>query len=192
MACGWVNYAGKSHTVSHQVFFMVIEGVLALKKTLVSTGLQFYRTIWDILVILVERKEVFWGTNREGDVLCISCLSLLLCACLEWVDKADEWLIPAFRLIRSNFWQAVIWNHCRITHTPENWSEIVGGWLHGSLLFQQRPLRKNRPLGHHICVVTVYLVACIGYSKWNLWNIGNYLQKLQSYYQKSFFCLCQM
>lgn len=28
---------------------------------------------------------------------------LLLCACLEWAEMADEWLIPAFRLTRSNF-----------------------------------------------------------------------------------------
>lgn len=133
------------------------------------------------------KRSFLRNKQREGDVLCISCLSLLSCTCLEWVDKAEEWLIPAFRLIRSNFWRAVMWNHCRITHTPENWREIVGGWLHGSLLFQQRPLRKNRPLGHHICVLTVYLVVCIRYSKWNLWNIGNYLQKVQSYYQKRFF-----
>lgn len=160
VACGWLNYAGKSHTDSHQVFIMVIEGVLPKNfGEYRATILQNY--LRQSCHSCGTKRSFLRNKQREGDIFCISCLSLLSCACLEWVDKAEEWLIPAFCLIRSNFWQAVMWNHCRITDTPENWREIIGGWLYETLLFQQRPLRKNRPLGHHICVVTVYLVECI-------------------------------
>lgn len=41
--------------------------------------------------------------EREGGSSFYFLSILLLCACLEWAEMADEWLIPAFRLTRSNF-----------------------------------------------------------------------------------------
>lgn len=58
----------------------------------------------------VEREEAFGGAavvdeqrEREGTARVFPALSVLPCACLEWADEAEEWLIPAFRLTRSNF-----------------------------------------------------------------------------------------
>lgn len=50
-------------------------------------------------------EKCIWSKEkktREGEVLYFLSI-LLLCACLEWAEMADEWLIPAFRLTRSNF-----------------------------------------------------------------------------------------
>lgn len=61
VACGWLNYAGKTHTDSHQVFIMVIEGVLPLKKSLGVQGYNFtelFETfLWNERKLFEEQTE---------------------------------------------------------------------------------------------------------------------------------------
>lgn len=60
MACGWLNYAGKSHNDSHQVFIMVI-GVLPLKKLWWVQGYNFTQLcetfLWDEKKLFEEQTE---------------------------------------------------------------------------------------------------------------------------------------
>lgn len=81
--------------------------------------------------------------------------------------KAEDHLIPVFRLSRSNFWQAVMCNHHWITRTPMDWSNTVGRRV-VRLWAKTAASRKNQHWGrggvHWWRITSVLCFLC-----WKMW-----------------------